>query len=81
MEVDEAVRESIRFVPVDHLDTVIRHALVCQPEEWDTGVECEDSKRFGYRRRKPFRGNDSHNGDTIARLGSVIKRYKRGKYP
>lgn len=46
VEVDEAVRESIRFVPADHLDTVIRHALVCQPEEWDTGVECEDSKRF-----------------------------------
>lgn len=42
-EIDEVVRESLRFVPADHLDTVIQHALVCRPEELDTETE---TKRF-----------------------------------
>ncbi len=32
-DVDDVVRQTIRFIPADHLDTVIRHALVCQPED------------------------------------------------
>ncbi|HIW73485.1 MAG TPA: endopeptidase La [Firmicutes bacterium] len=32
-EVDEAVRRGVSFVPADHLDTVLRHALVRSPGE------------------------------------------------
>lgn len=42
-EVDDIVRESIRFVPVDHLDMVLRHALCCMPGEIGTET---DVKRF-----------------------------------
>ena len=42
-EVDEAVRRSIRFIPADHLDTVIRHALVRLPGE---PLAAPEAKRF-----------------------------------
>ena len=42
-EVDETVRQSIQFIPADHLDTVIRYALVRLPGE---PLAAPEAKRF-----------------------------------
>jgi len=45
-EVDEVVRKNISFITVDHMDTVIKHALVSLPQDNIESMENKSDKIF-----------------------------------